>query len=170
MGWTFLHRRKGLRTEDILQEHMRPFDLLATRSVGNVVYAAIKNPEDGHVFGAVILTAYHNNEYCNWGFKFIEESMGPMEQDCPAAILNMLSPPRGQYAEEWRERCRAKLAKQKPKAGCRIVFDKPVTFRSGLSEREFTCLSLRPARYQTDDGQVVNIPPSYVKRAEYTIQ
>lgn len=169
MGWTYLHRRKGERTEDILAQELRPYTLRAIRTIGGTSYCAIQDPADGHTFGAVVLTASAPSEHCNWGFKIVEESMGPFEDNCPAVILNLLSPTDSQYAMDWRVRCRAKANKRTPRPGDRVRFDEPVPFRAGWSAFEFTCVSIRPARYQTAMGQVVNIPPSYVQRHGYTI-
>src|SRR3546814_944011 len=44
-----------------------------------------------------------------FGYKDMSENMGPCEADCPAAILELLSPTDHEYALDWRARCRANL-------------------------------------------------------------
>src|SRR3546814_8342346 len=65
--------------------------------------------------------------------------MGPCEADCPAAILDLLSPTEHEYALEWRARCRANLAHRARKLadGDRIRLPEPVTFTDGNVAQEF---------------------------------
>src|SRR3546814_15426838 len=59
----------------------------------------------------------------------LTENMGPCEADCPAAILDLLSPTEHEYALDWRARCRANLAHRARKLadGDRIRLPEPVT-------------------------------------------
>lgn len=60
--------------------------------------------EDGsYVFAAVFLTRIDKGEF---GYKDMDETMGPNASNCPAGILNLLSPTTSEYALAWRERCR----------------------------------------------------------------
>src|SRR3546814_2469904 len=63
----------------------------------------------------------------------LTENMGPCEADCPAAILDLLSPTEHEYALDWRARCRANLAHRARKLadGDRIRIPEPVTFTDG---------------------------------------
>src|SRR3546814_18607482 len=69
----------------------------------------------------------------------MEESMGPCEADCPARILDLLTPTDKEYAREWRTRCRANLefrARQLAD-GDRIRLPEPMTFSDGNVLQEF---------------------------------
>lgn len=61
--------------------------------------------EDGSsVFAAVFLTDVGGD---GWGYKDMEETMGPVASEAPTAILDLLTPTTSAHAFAWRERCRA---------------------------------------------------------------
>src|SRR3546814_10831371 len=63
----------------------------------------------------------------------MSENMGPCEADCPAAILELLSPTDHEYALDWRARCRANLVLRARNIsdGDRIRLPEPLTFTDG---------------------------------------
>ena len=70
----------------------------------------------------------------------LTETMGPYNYDCPASILDLLGPPGNEYAAQWREHCRQRLAlttRRKPAPGDMLVLAEPLTFTDGQSERSF---------------------------------
>lgn len=46
-----------------------------------------------------------------WGYKDIDESMGPCETSCPESYLTMCTAPVNHWAYEWRQRVYARAAK-----------------------------------------------------------
>lgn len=74
----------------------------------------------------------------------MDESMGPCESDCPARILNQLSPfkdeSKHKYAADWRKRCRANLEKTalKLRDGMTVKLPEPLTFTDGSKLDTFT--------------------------------
>jgi hypothetical protein len=53
----------------------------------------------------------------SWGYKDIDESMGPVEVDCPLDLLDLTGEPKGdhqgaQWARDWRKRVRAYHARR----------------------------------------------------------
>ena len=48
------------------------------------------------------LSSYQND----WGYKPIDESMGPCYHDCPISLLDKADPPLAGYATEWRQQVR----------------------------------------------------------------
>ena len=75
-----------------------------------------------------------------FGYKDMSETMGPYNYDCPASILDLLGPPGNEYAAQWREHCRQRLAlttRRKPAPGDMLVLAEPLTFTDGQSERSF---------------------------------
>lgn len=61
----------------------------------------------------------------------LTETMGPYKYDCPASILDLLGPPGNEYAAQWREHCRQRLAlttRRKPAPGDMLVLAEPLTF------------------------------------------
>lgn len=85
--------------------------VLKSAMVGSTYYAAVKNHK-GEVWAAVFLTCGRTrHDGTAWGYKDMEETMGPNEDKCPASILALLSPTENKWANDWRERCRNNIAK-----------------------------------------------------------
>ena len=55
---------------------------------------------------------YDNKNKC-WGYKDLDESVGPNYYSCPLSYLEGLSEPRNDYAKEWREDVRKYHADRK---------------------------------------------------------
>lgn len=79
-----------------------------------------------------------------FGYKDMDETVGPNESDCPTAILDLLTPTEYPYAQAWRTRCRKNAAarralssKPSPRPGQTIVFDQPLSFSDGRSFNRF---------------------------------
>ena len=122
-------------------------------------YAAVEHtgPDDTRiVFAAVCLVRYNPRDYREgyiFGYKDMDESMGPCESDCPQAILDLLTPTDSAFALEWRAKCRANFArrkaqsaKPKPKPGQFIVFDTPLKFSNGRTLDRFEVVENRRGR------------------------
>ena len=152
MGWLYMQSLKGhsgpRQYLDAQFTFTRPdvsSRVLRSALVGmRVYYAAIeivRSPAGGRtVFAAVCLVNYNprDREGYIFGYKDMDESVGPNESECPAAILDLLTPTEYPYAKAWRERCRANLAarrvlsnKPSPRAGQTILFDEPLSFSDG---------------------------------------
>ena len=86
-------------------------ELLKSAMVGSTYYAAVRN-KDGKVWAAIIQTCGRTKwDGTIWGYKNMDETMGPCEDKCPASILALLSPTDNATANEWSERCRLNIAK-----------------------------------------------------------
>ena len=121
--------------------------MLRSALVGmRVYYAAVEQVRIAtgarEVWAAICLVRYNprDREGYIFGYKDMEELMGPYECDCPAPILDLLTPTDAQHALQWRARCRenaaarrAKAAQPSPRAGQVIVFDEPLSFADGRS-------------------------------------
>ena len=100
-------------------------------------YYAVERP-NGEVAGVVAIGSIKNGRA--W-VKIVDESMGPFEDKAPASILDRLTPTDNDYANEWRAKCRANIAKKKaaPKINTGSVFtvETPVEFVNGVSVSRF---------------------------------
>ncbi len=111
MGWTAGHLQGPFTARAAIE-----FDLgqefaarvIDTARYGQVIYAAVRSSDGQEVFGLVLLTKRHSGVLYT---KPISEDMGPVEDNCPARILDRLTAPNNQNACEWRERCRAQANK-----------------------------------------------------------
>ena len=76
---------------------------------GNNMWAVQEAP-NGITFAVLYLIkgpAYGNkNDRDGWGYKDVDETMGPYKHDFPVSWLDLLSPVESEYAVEWRERVR----------------------------------------------------------------
>lgn len=68
-------------------------------------YAAYRDA-DGNVMAYVYLLNYAPKQFMNFGFKPQDEEDGPLQYNCPASILDMLTPTDNVHALEWRAKCR----------------------------------------------------------------
>ena len=97
-------------TGNILATHR----VLKSAMVGSTYYAAVTTERAGkptEVRAAVFLTCGKvKHDGCIWGYKDMDETMGPNESKCPASILALLTPTDSKWANEWRERCRKNIA------------------------------------------------------------
>lgn len=90
--------------------------VLKSSMVGSVYYAAIQIKRNGiveSVFATTALTRSNMKEYFNFLYKDIDETMGPYDCKCPKGILDLLTPTDNEYANDWRERCRANFKTKK---------------------------------------------------------
>lgn len=138
MGWTTCYHAKHwkngkvdrrLECDDMLtwEEHDEQYNVrrrvrvLKSAMVGTTYYAAVENsnPQSGkrHVFAAIFLTCGKSPDGTIWGYKDMDETEGPNQSTCPESILNLLTPIDSKWANEWRERCRANIAKKAANKG-----------------------------------------------------
>lgn len=129
MGWTSYHAtcykngtvdRKAemdnyFKEEDSTNGEYH-FKTLKSAMVGSTYYAAIEKTNNNtgvkEVFAIVCLTSVNMDDYYNFSYKDMDESMGPCERKCPMGILNLLTPTDKQWANEWREGCREHQARK----------------------------------------------------------
>lgn len=147
MGWTFTHRPKGLTTREWFERNLSSDQrFLATATKDGVFYAAVENLptatyKPGAVWGLVTLTKWTSGHH-NYGWKDMDETMGPYEANCPDRILDLLTPIDSEWANEWRARCRAnnaaRAARPKVKIGDTVRFAVPLTFTNGDTADTFT--------------------------------
>lgn len=140
MGWTSIHAthykngkvdRKAECDAYFMEGLNRGYyEVLKSSMVGRVYYAAVKplkkyNKDingneiimdipinEQQVFGVVFLTSIDNQDYYNFSYKDMDESMGPCYYDCPKGILDLLTPTDSEWANNWRTKCRERIEKK----------------------------------------------------------
>jgi hypothetical protein len=156
MGWT-----AGALSQPFTALAAIEFDLGAdfarrvidTARYGRVIYAAVRSPDDRDVFGLVLLTERRDGVLYT---KPVSEDMGPVEDRCPAHILDLLTEPSNDHARQWRERCRARLAKPQPRPGQTVVFSKRLWFSNG--DGQCTLIFQGGSRFRSSDGTLYHVP------------
>lgn len=115
MGWLF-----GWSNRKDLVKHLTKGNGLKTLkscSVGTNLWA-VHELEDGRKFICLYLIKGppygRENDRYGWGYKDVDETMGPCQTNCPASYLDLAQPePTEGYAVEWRKLVRARAAKLK---------------------------------------------------------
>lgn len=143
MGWYYEHKPQGLSTSDYLKKELSWESNTAVSRVLEirvkqlrVAYAAvetiIKDTGERKVWAFIALIQHCPKSYWNFGYKLMDETVGPVEAKCPASVLDRLTPTSSGYALEWRERCRKHLEEKKNRLSIRkgmtIKTDLPVHF------------------------------------------
>lgn len=116
---------------------------------GNTVYLAVRSTDKktggSYIFAAVILIS--NTRKHGFGYKDMDESMGPCECDCPRRIMRLLSPvadiPHPGYTAEWRDRVAARRAEKRRRRQLRnsLRIGSTVTLQTAV---RFPGATLRP--------------------------
>lgn len=137
MGWTWMPRN-GRPVKEILEGCMRPYKVLDIAIVNmRTAYIAFESPHGG-VAAAVFLLGFAPKSMYDFGYKDMDESMGPVECDCPERILKLLTAEPTGYAAEWREKCWANVRlRQAIKTGKTITLPEPILFSDGLYRHRF---------------------------------
>lgn len=182
MGWLFMRSLGGHATPKAYLDDQFTYErpegrsrVLASRLVGQrTYYAAVEHVAattgGTQVWGLVCLVRYNprDREGYVFGYKDMSESMGPVEDACPAEVLDLLTPTDKTFALAWRARCRARLAarraikaKSAPQPGQLVVFASPIQFRNGRSFTQLRAVRLPGRRglvFQAEDGGFYRIP------------
>lgn len=135
--------------------------------IGNTYYAAIKllkaykgEDENGksiyedltiseqEVFAVVILTSVNNNDYCNFAYKLMNETVGPCEANCPVSILTLLTPTNNKYALDWRERCFKNANKERKLKDLAVGTKIRISNQGGRGDKQTIILQKMEAAYQ----------------------
>ena len=112
---------------------------------GGVYYAAAeRSDEDGkriYVTAIVCLVRWNPNAADGhvFGYKDMDEEMGPREEACPRSVLELLTSSTHPYALNWRRRCyrMLRLRKRTINDGDLIQFHEPMKFTDGTEHSEF---------------------------------
>lgn len=129
MGWVTTYKDKYTSAKEYIEKKLLVWtsnDYEYKVLDGGVVkfrtyYGAVEKIELAtgirEVFAVVILLSYYKNQDYNFGYKDMDETMGPVQSECPARILSLLTETKNEYAKEWRQRCwdRINMKKNRPK-------------------------------------------------------
>ncbi len=173
MGWLFYTDRRIRSYADekaeitrlcTFENDERRNTLLKCSKVGSVWYAAVQSSrpdgkplenrsfvtsEDGSfVFGGVFLIRYDDGCF---GYKDMDETMGPAEARAPVSILDLRSDLKDPdcYAHDWRARCRAWAGIPTYDEGDTIRLANPVTLTDGS-----TCQIVQASHYMRGRRQM----------------
>ena len=92
----------GASKADIVAELKREYQTIKACVRGNVMYAIVRGSTHPTVIGVFLLSKAGGD----WGYKPMDESVGPFYWNCPLAYLNEVPDPREGYSTKWRENVR----------------------------------------------------------------
>ena len=111
------------------------------------------------VFALICLLSYRPRDHFNFGYKDMDESMGPFECDCPERILDLLTDTDYESAGRWRKRCRENLAKEKAIKGLQpgmvIELGTELTCTDGRKMKRLMLVSKRPLVFAAPNDQAI---------------
>jgi hypothetical protein len=163
MGWTYVYKPKNKSIREFFEER---FNYEDNGKYGKVLDCAVVNLKTAYiayeigdtqgkreVIAVVCALNFAPNSYYNFGYKDMDETMGPYLYDCPERILKLLTPTEHEWAKEWREKCweriRAKKARPRLKKGMVIKFADSIVFRSGKEEDTFRVVDPRKLTFES---------------------
>ena len=167
MGWTYTHRDKGTSVKDFFQQRFGVEILDCAVVKLRTAYMAIRG-RDQRVYAVVCLLDYRREDYFNFGYKDMDETMRPFYHECPKRILELLTPIpdnadgyASNNAREWRRQCWDNIRKKTKlpplKTGTIIKTRQPIKFTDGTSGSLF----------QVKNGKrlLFSVPDQYLMRA-----
>ena len=170
MGWLFMRSLGSFDTPKAYLEDQYTYEsetksstVTASATVAmRTWYAACRQVDKttGKVetFAIVCLIDYNRRakDGMTFGYKEMTEHMGPCEAQCPASILDRLTPTDSEYALAWRKRCldyRQKKSRPAPKHGDTIIFADAIRFSDGYASNRFRFVkSGRRSYFTRTDG------------------
>lgn len=151
MGWLYMSSMNGHRTPKQYLDHQLHYETeaITCRVLDSAVvsmkryYAAVEKVEKAtgarSVLCVICLVNYNprDKDGMIFGYKDMDETMGPCAKDCPARILDLLTPIDSEWAIEWRAACRHRLDRVLPKPGQTIVLKTPMRFSDNTTQSRF---------------------------------
>lgn len=151
MGWTYFAKPNDVKRwfeQELTWENAEVTQCVLASAVSLTEgYAAVERIDRATgqrtVFAAVSLFKHiRTSDPYNFGYKDFSEASGHGLINCPARILDLLTPTGDRTANEWRQACRERLARRNSLKGIAVgdvvVFDEPLHFERYGSLRLFT--------------------------------
>ena len=107
MGWMWTYAYGEKNKQKLMTEELEKYGdikVLKSSMKGSEYYAACvsaRKPEE--VWAIVCLVKLDKNG--DWGYKDMDETMGPCYYNCPKAIIDLLTETTNEWALEWRRKC-----------------------------------------------------------------
>jgi hypothetical protein len=132
MGWTTTHKPSHIGAKEYIELNCLTWDSpthdyrVLDGGVKNfrTYYGAVEKTDrttgERQVFAVIFMLQFYKNDYHNFGYKDMDESVGPYQAECPERILKLLTPTTSQYAQQWRDACWAKINAKKAKPAINV--------------------------------------------------
>ena len=126
------------------------------------------------VFALICLLSYRPRDDFNFGYKDMDECMGPYDAECPGRILDLLTDTDNETAGRWRETCREHLTRERAirhlVPGTVIELATELRFNDGRKMKRLMLVSQRPLVFADPDNQAAKykVGPSFLKTLPWT--
>ena len=144
MGWTETHKPVGVSVDTFFDDFWKGTGIKWLSKGYLVNMSEYYRPainKDGEAFAVVMLIRFSRDSYFNFGYKDMDDTMGPFCYQAPKEMLDLLDKypePKSEEARKWRQLCREHIAKMKSlREGTVIRFSRPLSFTSGFTEDTF---------------------------------
>lgn len=165
MGWLFTH---GATKKDIIKERTVAYEdgnvrltTLAHCIRGNCLWIVkeVLNKKVGSAERFIeldLLEKSKGDDWNGWGYKDMDESMGPYYYSCPVAYLDMVPVVTNQA---WRDQVREHAAKKARKLELGATY----SLIDGCNPKTLRIISLKPLRGYSADGRLYRTSKKYLK-------
>jgi hypothetical protein len=186
MGWTYFEKPHNIT--EWFKDHLTwESDKIKNTCIKTAIkfkeaYAAVEsiNKETGerYVWGAAFMLNYTREAYYNFGYKDMDETMGPNIANCPASILDLLTPleehpissQSKKWANKWREECRRRINIPKIKFGQKIEFFQGL-YGTPTDDRVFEKVKYGRRRnvFRSASGYLIRLSKSTLNAYDYKL-
>lgn len=150
MGWLFT---QGQTRRQLIEHLTAPWETEDRKGStfkrycnGNTLFtvAEVVNKHTGEITRYIGVYLMQREQNYGWGYKDMDESMGPYQYGCPLSFFDLVPDPGG-YATDWRKRNRESHARrfQKLDVGQRVKL---------TNNQWYTVCSLKPLRGLDESG------------------
>lgn len=158
MGWTFGNWNKHGLIRHLTEEN--GVKTIAKTVRGNVLWAVQESAGGEKFIGCYLLGADRGG----WGYKDIDESMGPFEINCPLVYLDMVPCPGGR-ATEWRAKVREKALRDSAIRSAKV--GDVIVLRAGCRPQRLRLVSTKPLRARDEAaGNLYRVPLRHIASVE----
>jgi len=156
MGWLFSHSWSSPSdVRDSLNRERGNLKLVAQKATnyGRHLWSVYETPE-GDRF--VNLDLMERGSDGSWGYKDMDETMGPFYYDCPLSLLKVAGPTKHDSARRWRDEVEARQARKSRKL--------TVGLRVDLYGKRYEVLEVKGRSYtvRREDGRIFKLTPKHV--------
>jgi len=156
MGWLFT---QGQTRRQLIENLTREWETEDRKGrtfkrycSGNTLFtvAEVVNKHTGEITRYIGVYLMQREQNYGWGYKDMDESMGPYQHGCPLSFFDLVPDPGG-YATDWRKRCREQHARkfQKLELHQRVKL---------TNNQWYTVISLKPLRGLDESGYTYRLP------------
>lgn len=155
MGWLYGWSSKQQLVDHLNRGLVDDYKLITNCVRGNCHWQVIEHKSGKRYIALNLLQSYDGE----WGYKDMDESVGPCYYNCPLSYLDLApeTEDTGQYAKQWRQSVREYHAQRKPKA--KLVVGQEWALKNTRYPITVKLIKLKPLLGRdTHSGQIYRVP------------